>query len=395
MKWAKRAILALVVLGVIALVAYGFMPKPVAVETANVVQGTILVTIDEEARTRVTDRYTLYAPLAGDLERISLKVGDNISAGDAITRLVPLPPQPLDARTRAEARARVASAEARVEGAQADIDAAETQHRFARDEFERARRLQAGSHVSQDAVDAARTRKEAADAMLRSARFRYKAAQHDVEMARAALMSADDAGDEDLPAIALRAPVSGRVLSVFRDSAGAVTPGEPLLEIGDPARLEVVADLLSRDAVRTRAGMKVRLERWGGETIQGTVRHVEPSGFTKISALGVEEQRVNVIIDIDDPHGRWEALGDRFRVEARIIVQERHNTRIVPAGAVFNTAEGPAVFVATGGQAVLRHIRTGVRSGAQVEALEGLEEGDRVVVHPTDEVKDGVAITGR
>jgi len=241
-------------------------------------------------------------------------------------------------------------------------------------------------------VDAARARKESADATLRSARFRHRAARHDVEMAQAALVTHGEAGTDGL---ALVAPVSGRVLRVFRDSAGTVAPGEPLLEIGDPASLEVVADLLSRDAVRTRAGMPVRLERWGGEMVRGRVRHVEPSGFTKLSALGVEEQRVNVIIDITDPPGQWEALGDQFRVEVRIVVTERPNTLKVPAGAVFNTPDGPAVFTVADDRAVLQHIRTGVRTGPEVEIMAGLAEGARVIVHPSDDVSHGTAVTVR
>jgi HlyD family secretion protein len=215
---------------------------------------------------------------------------------------------------------------------------------------------------------------------------------HELELARAALVSGNEGAV--LTAIEIKSPVDGRVLRVHRESAGTVAPGEPLIEVGDPAAIEVVADLLSRDAARVRAGMSVRLERWGGdEALKGKVRVVESSGFTKISALGVEEQRVNVLIDITDPYEKWQALGDGYRVEARVILSERVSTLKAPAGAVFNTPEGAALFKAVEGKAARTLVKTGVRTGPEVEIVSGASEGDVVIVHPGDNVADGTPVT--
>jgi HlyD family secretion protein len=242
-------------------------------------------------------------------------------------------------------------------------------------------------------VDAARTRELAAAARLASANSNRDAAEHDLEMAQAALLTLDN--DAAAPAaIAIKAPISGRVLRVHRESAGAVMMGELLVELGDPASLEVVADLLSRDAARVNEGMRVRLERWGGEeALRGRVRRVEPSGFTKVSALGVEEQRVNVLIDFTDAPEAWRALGDGYRVEARVVLTERPNTLKVPSGAIFNTEDGPAVFVVAENRASLTHIRMGVRTGLEVEILGGVSEGETVIVHPGDAIRDGARVS--
>lgn len=392
MKWIKRGLLILLAAAVVAVVAYGFVPQPVDVDIAAVATGDLIVTVDQEAVTRVRDRYAVVAPLAAHISRITLKVGDGVDAGDVVATVTPPPPAPLDARARAETNARIAAAQSRLESATALVKAAEAEFEFAQEDLRRARRLFEGRHVSQEAVDAARTREQAAEARLDSAKSNRDAAQHDLEMARAALLIVEN-GDGAPTTISLRAPVSGRVLRVHRESAGAVMMGEPLLEIGDPASLEVVADLLSRDAARIKPGLRARFERWGGEeALRGRVRLIEPSGFTKTSALGVEEQRVNVLLDFADEPEKWRSLGDGFRVEARIILTERPNTLKVPSGAVFNTEDGPAVFVVADGIARLTQIRAGVRTGLEVEILGGVSEGDVVIVHPGDAVRDNVKV---
>ncbi|MCC7508246.1 MAG: HlyD family efflux transporter periplasmic adaptor subunit [Planctomycetes bacterium] len=392
MKWVKRAAFIVVALGILALVAYGFMPKPVDVETAKVTRGELLVTIDNESRTRVRDRYTIVAPIAANMSRTSLKPGDTVAAGQQLCSLMPLPPQPLDARAQAEAKARILAAEQRALAAEAAVTAATAERKFAIKEHERLEGLGKKQLVSEEVVQAADTRRAAAEASLQSAQFSKAAAGHDLEMARAALVFSNDGAD--LAALPLVSPVAGRVLRVYRESAGAVMPGEMLIEIGNPASLEVVADVLSRDAVRIKPGMRVRMERWGGEgSLKGRVRVIEPSGFTKLSALGVEEQRVNVVIDFDEPPQKWAALGDSYRVEARVILVERLQTLKVPAGALFNTEDGPALFQVRDGVAHELKVKVGVRNGLEAEVLSGLNEGDEVIIHPGDNVKDGVEIT--
>lgn len=392
MKWLNRALMIVVAVAVLGVVAYGFIPKPVPVETAKVTRGEVLVTVDNESRTRVRDRYTLFAPVAATLRRVTLKAGDPVTKGQIVAQLTPLPPQPLDARALAEANARVQAAEERLKAAGAEIEAAKAEQEFAAKEAERLAGLEAKKLASTESKEAAAARLAAANARLASARFNHAAAGYDRDMARAALTT----GDGGAVVMELHAPVAGRVLRVLRESEGTVTPGEPLLELGDPASLEVVADLLSRDAVRVQAGMRVRLERWGGEgTLKGRVRLIEPWGFTKLSALGVEEQRVNVLIDLEEPREKWAALGDGYRVESRIILVERLQTLRVPAGALFNTEQGPALFVVRDGKASELQLKVGVRSGLDAEVLSGVDEGDEVIVHPGDEVKDGVPVAPR
>ncbi len=392
MKWVKRGVFAGIGLAVIAIVAYGFVPKPIAVETAPIARGDMQQTVDQEARTRVRDRYTMYAPVAGTLQRLGLKAGDDVAQGQVVATLAPLPPAPLDARARAELDARILAAEQRSKSAHAAVAAAQAEHDNAKAEHERLQKLPRGQLISQEAVDIARTAEVAAAARLESAKFNELATLHDLEMTRAALV--DDNEGANLSAMQLRSPVAGKVLRVHRESAGTAAPGEPLVEVGDPAALEVVADYLSRDAARIRAGMAVRLERWGGETaLRGRVRLVEASGFTKISALGVEEQRVNVLIDIIDPREQWRSLGDGYRVEARVILSERVATLKAPAGAVFNTPQGPALFKIVGGSAQLTLVSTGVRTGTEVEIVSGVQDGDVVIVHPPEVVADNTPVT--
>jgi len=389
MKWAKITALVLFALAVIAALTYGFIPKPVPCEFVTVSKGDIRVTIDEEARTRVKDRFVVSAPLPGMLTRISLKAGDRIEAGATIAVLTPLRPNPLDARALAQAQAGVKAAGAALDRAGSDVAAAVAQHELRVKEHNRMKDLLRGKHVSQEQVDIAQTQEAAALAALQSARFGEQAARFQLEMANAALIDDATAPTE----IAIKSPVSGQLLQVMRTSEGPVQTGEPLVELGDPARLEVVADLNSADAVRVRAGMRVSIERWGGErALQGEVRRVEPFGFTKHSSLGVEEQRVNVIIDL---HETPQALGDGFRVEARIIISEHNDVVKVPVGALFRHGDSEALFVVAGGRAVRRAIEIGGRGALEVEALSGLKAGDVVIVHPGDDVEDGGRVVER
>ncbi|MBX3473889.1 MAG: HlyD family efflux transporter periplasmic adaptor subunit [Planctomycetes bacterium] len=393
MKWAKYILMAAAALAVLAVVAWGFMPKPVPVDTAAVSRGHLAVTIDEEGRTRVRDRFVVYAPLPGQMTRVELREGDPVDAGLVVTRLAPMAPVPLDARARAQAEANVRAAQAARDQSAKQAESARASLEYAENRVKNLRELLKGKHVPQDSVDAAETQFRVAEANHSSALFAQASAGFQLEAAQAALV---DDGPAPAKLVEVRSPVKGRVLRVLRQSEGPVAAGEPLVEVGDPAALEIVADLLSRDAVKVTPGMKARLERWGGQgTLDAVVRMVEPAGFTKLSALGVEEQRVNVVLDFAGATPGPAALGDGYRVEVRVILEESINVLKVPAGAVFTVKEGSALFVLSGGVASRVVVKTGRRNGLEVEILEGLSEGTLVILHPPDTVEDGKAVIAR
>lgn len=406
-QWIWGA-LALVV---VALVAWALMPRPREADFAVVERGTLEVTVDEEGETRVHDRFVVSAPLAGRVLRIELEPGDAVNAGDVVATLEPTAPALLDARTRAELEALVEAARASLSRAAAELTRAEAERDYAVTERERIRRLAQAEVVSRDRLDAAETRARSAEEAVRAARAAVGAARQDLAAARARLLQAKTArsdADGDGEPIVVEAPVDGVVLRRLHESESVVAAGEPLLELADPANLEVVSDLLSTDAVKVAAGDPVRLEQWGGEApIQARVRRVEPYGFTKISALGVEEQRVNVVMDFVDPRAAWQKLGDGYRVEVRIVVWRGDDVLKVPTSALFRrpsglqaddgAAEGEpwAVFVVVDGKLELRAVRVGRKNGLEAQVLRGLEEGDTVVVHPADELADGTKVVER
>ncbi|HRP34387.1 MAG TPA: HlyD family efflux transporter periplasmic adaptor subunit [Gammaproteobacteria bacterium] len=384
-----------VVNAVVALaIAWGFWPRPVLIETGEVARRPLQVTVEEEGRTRVVDRFVLYAPVAGYLRRVELEVGDAVALGQALAVLDPLRPGVLDARVRAEAEARVAAGRAGLERSRAVLRQAAAEAELAAEEFRRREEMLARQLISRSEFDQARSRMNAMAAAQASAASAVEVARFELEAALAALRHSG-ASEAEAPAetVPVRSPVAGRVLKVLQESAGVVSAGQALLEVGDPRRLEVEVEVLSRDAVRIEPGGRVLFERWGGnETLEGVVRTVEPTGFTKISALGVEEQRVLAIADISSPPEAWQRLGDGYRVEARFIVWERPDALTVPASALFRRDDGWAVFVVEGDRARLRPVRLGAGSGLLSEVLEGLGEGDAVIVHPDDAVDDGVRV---
>jgi HlyD family secretion protein len=387
----KRALWALLALALAAALAWGLRPQLVVVETAAVSRGLLELTVDEDGRTRVKDRYLVSAPLAGTLVRIALHPGDSVAQGAVVARLVPLAAPMLDPRARSEAQARIAAARASLSQASAAIARADAAYGFARREAERQRALlRAGATAGQtleQAELAERTRREE----LASAEFGRRVAVAEVRLAEAALARLGGAAEE----LTVRAPVAGEVLRVLQESEGVVQAGTPLLEIGDRNALEAVVDVLTTDAVGIRPGAPVRIERWGGDSVlAGHVHRVEPSAFTRVSALGVEEQRVNVVIDLDRPDA-GALLGDGYRVEASILVWQGRDRVLAPGGAVFRQGDGWAVYLSDGGRARLRIIRPGRRNASQVEVLEGVRPGDRVVLYPTDNVADGVRVTER
>jgi HlyD family secretion protein len=406
---------------------YAFRPQPVPVDFAEVTRGRLAVTVDEEGETRVRDVFVLSAPVAGRTRRIEVEVGDPVVAGETVVvEIEPVDPTLLDARSQTEAQAAVRAA-------QAELD-------FASRELERQRRLGERGVASARDLDAAEKAERTARANLENAKAALAArtirgTEGGHRRARGAGATASDA---DAPAcsvcVPVYAPVSGRVLRVVRESAGVVTPGEPLLEIGDPQDLEIVVDLLSADAVRVEPGQEVWIEQWGGgEMLRGKVRRVEPYGFTKVSALGIEEQRVNVVVDFADAVEKWQRLGHGYRVETRIVLWRGEDIVKLPLSALFRARDGAsaahgaaedskgvgaaggsaagavgdsaaarsivaadwAVFVEEKGKARLRKVTRGHHNGLEVEIASGLEPGERVVLHPSDRVQDGVGVEAR
>ena len=397
-KIVRRLFGALFVLFVLGLVVVAAMPKPVPVDVETVAVGAMEITIDEDGRTEVIDRHTLSAPLSGNLARVELDPGEQVREEKTLARILPMSAPLLDERTRAQAEARVAGALASQRQARASINRLQAAAEYAQTNLARHESLLSSGGASQATLDRVRLEERSSRDELESARFGVRVADYEVRMARAALgrISAGEEGE----ALEVPSPINGQVLRVLQESEGVVQAGQPLLQIGDPSHLEVIVDVLTADAVRIQPGAPVRLERWGGESaLAGRVRRVDPSAFTKVSALGVEEQRVNVVIDIESPREEWESLGDGFRVEARIQIWHDDETLRVPASAIFRHRfdEGTAwaTFVLVGELAELRRVEIGRQNGLEAEVIEGVREGESVIVHPNDDVEDGVSVRVR
>ncbi len=395
MKWWKKLwVVAIAALVALAL-TYGFMPKPVPVEVAKAARGPLRVTVEEEGKTRVIDRYTVSAPVPGYARRIGLDVGDRVEKGQKITVLEPRRSEVLDPRRAAEARARVKAAGASLRVSRENARAARAESDYASTQVERIRKLHEGGLVATDEFDRAKSRARQAEAALRSAEFSVKVAEFELEAARTALRysAAEGAAVGPGEVVVISAPVAGSVLKVLRKSEGVVGAGEALLEIGDPRALEVAVDVLSDDAVRIGPGTKVLFERWGGEeALEGRVRRVEPYAFTKVSALGIEEQRVIVVSDLTSPPEMWERLGDGYRVEASFILWEGDSVLQVPSSALFRHGDGWALFVYDNGKALLRQVTVGHRSGLVSEIASGVAEGELVITHPDTSIEDGTRV---
>ncbi|MBD3674096.1 MAG: HlyD family efflux transporter periplasmic adaptor subunit [Planctomycetaceae bacterium] len=404
----KLAVLAIAGLVVAALVK-AFMPQPVKVDLAVVERGPMQVSVEEDGMTRIQERFVVAAPLAGRLQRIQLDPGDNVSAGETLLAAIePVDPSLLDARAIAEAEARRNAAESRLKQTDPNVQRIKQEMEVAESNFGRAQELKKRGTITQRELDEAELVFRQAQQNYRSAKFSQEVAEFELRLAEAALIQTKGVDDEsespENTHFSIISPITGRVLRVFQESSKVVSPGENLVELGDPTDLEVVVDVLSSDAVRINAHMqdegnsptRVQLEHWGGwEPLSGVVRLVEPSGFTKISALGVEEQRVNVVIDFDEPIEKKKTLGDGFRVEARIIVWERDDVLIVPTSALFRDRDQWAVFKVVDGKAVLQPVEIGQRNGLQAELLKGLDEGETVIVHPGDQVEAGAMVEQR
>jgi HlyD family secretion protein len=374
-----------VALTVVGLIIYAFLPARVEVDTARVERGPLQVTVDREGKTCVRERYVVSAPLAGRVQRLELHPGDRVEEGKTVLAVIePGDPSLLDPRARAEAEARVRAAEETSKLAATNLDQA-------RIEGARARRLGVGQTISQEELERAEHRE-------RSAAFAVRIAEYELALARAAFQRVQprSPGENGSTRLEIHSPVTGCVLEVYQESSRTIPVGTELLKVGDTAELECVIDVLSTDAVKIARGAKVYLEHWGGELpLLGRVRLVEPGAFMKVSALGVEEQRVNVLVDFTELRTKWEALGDGYRVEARIVVWEGDNVLKAPAGAFFRHGDAWAIFRSVGGRARLSPVTIGRSNGLETQILDGLDEGNAVILHPSDRIKDGVAVSPR
>lgn len=387
---------------VVVAVAVAMMPRPIPVDVATLVRGPLRVTLDHEGQTRVRERFVVSAPIAGRVLRIGLEPGDQVIKGRTVlATLLPVSPPLLDLRSRAEGTSRVAAASAAVDGARAQRDQAQAASAFATSEARRTRQMLEEGLASRQAAESADAEALVRQRALQAAEAAVAAAAHELEAAQAALVEPgqpsgrSSAGDR-AGVVSVLAPVDGVVLRRVRESESVVAQGEPLLEVADRAGLEVIADFLSTDAVQMTPGLPVLIDRWGGAApLHGRVRRIEPSAFLKVSALGVEEQRVFVVIAFADPPAAARVLGDGYRVEARVVMWEASDVLQVPASALFRHGDGWAVFALQDGRARLRQVEIGHRNGVAAELQRGAQAGDRVIVHPADQVMDGVRVVPR
>lgn len=388
----RRVLIAAAVIGGLLAVALWPSTTPVDVTTAS--RGSLVLTIDEEGRTRVRDRFVVAAPVAGRVLRIELEAGDPVKRGATVASVRAEQPPLLDARSRAESEAAIERARATLGRARADEQRARAASDQAQRELTRTRELAANELTTTRELESRAAEVRTSEEAVNAAVFAVRAAVSELEGARARLAPAPS--DSLGRVVTVTAPVDGVVLKRVRESESVVPAGDPLLEIGDPGRLEIVADLLSTDAVRVKPGARAMIEQWGGDrTLDARVRRIEPSGFTKISALGVEEQRVNVILDFVDPSKAWAALGDGYRVEVRIVIWEGESVLRLPTSALFRVGDRWAAYVIESDRARRALIEVGHQTGQHAEVLSGLAEGARVILHPVDTLTDGARVRER
>jgi len=397
---SKRVLIwSLVSVVVAAALVFAFIPRPVTVDLITAEAGPMVVTADEEGETRIHDVFVLSAPVAGRVRRIEAHAGDAVVADETVlAQIEPGDPTFLDPRSEAQARAAVQAAESARTLAAAEVEQAEAELEFAQAEQRRALELITDGTISRRAADDAERAYKTGKAALATARAALQMRAFELEQARAQLLSPTEtqARHGHCECVPITAPVSGQILRIINRSERMVDPGDPLLEIGDPVNLEIVVDFLSADAVRIEPGQRVIIDAWGGdEPLAGRVWRVEPFGFTKVSALGIEEQRVNVVVEFVSPPEQWRRLAHGYQVEARVVLWQAEDALSVPLTALFRVGPDWAVFVESDGRAALRNVDVGRRNGLAAEIISGIEAGERVVVHPSDRVVDGARITGR
>ena len=381
---------------VAAFLAWAFVPSAVLVDVSKVEVGPMTVRVEGEGQTRVKDIFAISAPVSGRLMRIETEAGDRVVAGKTRLAVIePADPTILDSRTRAEAESTAQAAEDALALASADGDRANAELAFAREELYRARKLNQNGTISQRALDMAELEVATRAAEVKSSEATQKVREHELQTARARLLTPTTDGADAQCCVVITAPVDGQVLRVIHESAGVVSAGEALMEIGDPRHLEVVVDVLTSDAARIRKGAAVVIENWGGNALNGVVRRIEPFGYTKISVLGIEEQRIDVILDFAEPAALPSTLGHGFRVEVGIEAWQSDNVLKVPMSALFRIEGGWGVFVMQEGKARLARLEIGHMNGREAQVLSGLRSGDEVVLHPSDRIADQVSLTRR
>ncbi|MCC6517229.1 MAG: HlyD family efflux transporter periplasmic adaptor subunit [Tabrizicola sp.] len=376
-------------LAVIAALVWAFLPRPVEVELAEVALRPLEVTVEEVGEARIREVFTVSANIAGRLQRISLHAGDAVREGDRVAAIGPAAPVLLDSRSRAVAEATAAAAAAATELARAQLAQAEATRDFMTAEAARATALIRKGALSERAYDNAVREEKTAQAAVASALANLAVREKELESAQVVL-SLDRTGPSTACCVEILAPVSGRVLRVLTESEQAVQPGTPILELGDPGNLEIVVELLSRDAVRVAEGARATASGWGGAPIAARVERVEPAAVTRVSALGIEEQRVTVILALEGVPADWKQLGHGFRVTARIAIWQQDGVLAIPVGALFRDGQDWASYILRDGRVALRRITLGERNEAFAQVLDGLQAGDQVILHPSDQVADGV-----
>jgi len=382
-------------LGAVIFIISGLLPKPMPVEAGAVTRGPLRVTVLEEGETRIPHRYVVSPPISGYLNRVPMRAGDAIVAGKTVVATIQATQASfLDPRSKAQAEAAVQSAEAARSQRQEQVDGAQAELALARKEMLRTEKLRKSGAVAIQEYDAAENRVDVLENRLRAAEFALRVAEFELVQSKAALLQADAGEDGAGDVIEIRAPITGVVLNVYEESAKVIAQGAPILEVGDPSTIEAEIELLSSDAVNVKPGAEVAIEQWGGdEPLHGKVSVVEPGGYTKISALGVEEQRVKVRVEfVDLPEG---VLGDRYRLEARIVTWESNDVLQVPSGALFRRGNDWMTFLAEGGRARETTVGIAHHNGVAAEVVSGLTEGQSVILHPPDTVRDGVRIKSR
>lgn len=393
--WRRRIFVTGIIVIVLIFLVYGFLPKTQEVDIVSVKRGSLQITIEEEGRTRLKDRFTISAPTVGYLRRINAKVGDVVKKGQVVTVLEPLQSQALDPRSRATAEATVSSAEAALGAATERERVAKADVAYLEQRLERLKALYDKGSISKDQFDQINSQAQKARAMQLAAAAEINVAKSEMERAKVSVKNFSTVKGSG-NAIEVMAPVNGAVFRIYRESEGAVNIGEPLMDIGNSRDLEVRVEVLSSDAVKIKQGTQVLFKRWGNdEPLTGKVTLVEPAGFTKISSLGVEEQRVLVIVDITSPPEQWRVLGDGFRMETHFIIWEGENILQIPASALFRLGDKWAVFVAEGGKAQKRVVEIGQRNGLAAEILSGLKESEQVLAYPDDTIGDGTKVKQR
>ena len=393
----RKVWIGIVSLLVLALLGWAFMPTPAEVEIAAVTQGRFERSVQEDGKTRLRDRYVVSAPLAGRVARIHLKQGDTVVRDAAVATFWPVAPALLDERTRAEQSARIGAMQASVARAQANVGRAGAALDQARAELKRSEALAQQGFVSSNQNETGRLAVRLREKELESARQEEAAARHELEQSRIVLKQfSQSPRDGPQRAYEVKAPISGKVLKVLQQSEGILLAGTPIMELGDPTQLEVVVDILTEDAAQIKPGTAVQLSNWGGpDVLEGQVRLIEPAAFTKVSALGVEEQRVNTIIDITSPPEKWRTLGDGFKVDVRVLVQVVENAIKVPVSALFPVGARSGLFVLANGRARLQEIEVAARNGVDAWVKTGLAKDTQVIVYPDTKLKDGDRVKTR